>query len=76
MSYERKNKMIAKNDVEITITSQVEQKEAHTINTITRDIIDLGIRKKGLQVELKNIDVKIVELEDIKKEVSEKLLEI
>lgn len=68
--------MTTENDVKITITKQVDQEEVYTINTITRDIIDLGIRKKGLQAELKEIDAKMAELEDIKIEVSAELSKI
>ncbi len=65
--------MKAENDVEITITKQVNQEEVYTINTITRDIIDLESRKKNLQSEIIDIDARIVELENIKIEVSTEL---
>ena len=68
--------MTTKNDVEITITKQVEQKEIHTINTITRDIIDLESKWKMLNAEIEKIDIKITELENIKTEVSTELLKL
>ena len=66
--------MISRNDLEVTLTKQVEQKEVYTINTITRDIIDLESKKKVLLGEIEEIDAKISGLEDIKTEVSDRLI--
>ncbi len=65
--------MIARDDMEVTLTKQVEQKEVYTINTITRDLIDLESRKKLLLSEIEEIEIKIEELKDVKEEVLAKL---
>ncbi len=65
--------MAEKNDVEITITKQVEEREVYTINTITRDMIDLESRKKLLLSEIEEIEIKTEELKDVKEEVLAKL---
>jgi len=61
------------NDTKITLTKQVEEKKVYTMNEITRDIIDLGIRKKQLQADIVEIDNQIAELGKIKGEVATEL---
>jgi hypothetical protein len=59
-----------KNDIEVTITKQVEQKEVYTLNKLTMEETDLKIKKTELQSEISKIDTKLAEIADLKATVS------
>jgi hypothetical protein len=59
-----------KNNIEVTITKQVEQKEVYTLNKLTMEETDLKIKKTELQSEISKIDAKLTEIAGLKATVS------
>lgn len=67
--YEKVKDAESINDIKIKRIKEVEQEDFFTLNEISQQIIDLGIRRKTLQEDLMKLDEEITELEAVKKEV-------
>jgi len=55
-----------RNNVEVEITKQVEEKKTYTLNQLDMEITDLKTRKTSLQNELLAIDEKLSEITELK----------
>lgn len=67
--YEKVEDADSVNDIKIKRIKEVEQEDFFTLNEISQQIVDLGIRRKTLQEDLVKLDEEITELEAVKKEV-------
>lgn len=67
--YEKIEDADSTNDVKVKRTKSVEQENFFTLNQLTQQIVDLGIRKKTLQNDLVEIDEELAELKIIETEV-------